>query len=84
MVTYKIYPLPGLSDKSLTGSFDVSDASTLGSLLDAISEKDGMDFSADVQFLALFDGKPLDISESRDKAVTDGSQLLIVPTLMGG
>jgi len=84
MITYKIYPLPGMSDKSLSGSFDSSGIQTLGSLIEAISKKDGVDFSADVPFLALLDGKTLDLSESRDKAVTDGSELLILPAIMGG
>ena len=84
MITYKIYPLPGISDKSLTGSFGTDKVQTLGGLLGAISEKDGVDFSADVPFLAVLDGKVLDISENRDRAVEDGSELLILPTIMGG
>ena len=84
MITYKIYPLPGICDKSLTGSFGTNEVRTLGSLLDAISAKDGVDFSVDVPFLAVLDGKVLDLSENRDRTVEDGSELLILPTIMGG
>ena len=84
MITYKIYPLPGISDKSLTGSFEADDVRTLGDLVNAISDKDGVDFSADVPFLAVLDGKALDLTENGDRLIEDGSQLLILPTIMGG
>ena len=89
MINYKIYPLPGLCDKTLAGSFDagsleVSDAPTLGGLLDAIAEQDGVDFTAGVELLALLDGKPLDLFANRDKVLGENSELFILPMIMGG
>jgi hypothetical protein len=84
MITYKIYPLPGMCDRSKKGSFEANDIHTLDDLLSAISGREGVDFSVDVPFLVMLDGKTLDLSENMDKTVGDGSELLILPVLMGG
>ena len=84
MLAYKIYPLPGICDRTLTGSVEASEASTMGQLLDAISGLEGVDFAAGTPFLALLDGKALDIFESSDRIVEDGSELVILPAIMGG
>jgi len=87
MITYKIYPLPGMCDRTLTGSLEAGGGSTLGDLLNAISGRDSVDFftvTADAPFLALLDGKPLNLSEGRDRVIEDGSELLILPAIMGG
>jgi sulfur carrier protein ThiS len=94
MITYKIYPLPGICDKTLKGSVEANEGRpisietggvrTLGDLLSAISDRDGVDFTADVPFLALLDGKPLNLSEESDRVLEDGAELLILPAIMGG
>jgi hypothetical protein len=84
MITYKIYPLPGICDKSKKGSLAATDINTLDDLLSAISNREDVDFAIDLPFLVMLDGKTLELSESRDLIVGDGSELLILPALMGG
>ena len=84
MISYKIYPLPGMCEKTLTGSLEAKDLRTLGDLLSIITDRDGVDFAADTPFLALLDGKTLDLSKNRERIVEDGSELLILPAIMGG
>jgi hypothetical protein len=84
MITYKIYPLPGINDKTLTGSFEAGCFRTLGELIGAIEGRDGVDLTADVPFMALLDGKPVDLLEAGEKVLTDDSKLFILPHIMGG
>ena len=84
MITYKIYPMPGICDRALTGALGTEAVRTVGDLLRAASGREDTDFLAGVDHLALLDGKPLDVRRDRDRRVEDGSELVVLPAIMGG
>ena len=84
MIKYKIYPMPGICEKTITGSVGEGETQTLGELLNAITKQDEVNLLTDAPFLALLNGKILDLSENTDISIADGSELVIMPAIMGG
>ena len=84
MITYKIYPLPGICDKAMTGSLGTEGVRTVGDFLRAASGKGDADFLEGVDHLALLNGKQIDLLADRDRCLEDGSELLVLPVIMGG
>lgn len=84
-ISFKVLLIPGLNEKTLSGTVDTDERTNLLWLLEYIDSRYGVNLLLhDKDFIALLDGKSIDLGENRYKNISSCSDLFVFPMISGG
>ena len=80
----KILIIPGINTRTINDKIEIEPDTTIAWLLDYINKKCGIDLQLEGNFIALLDGKSVDIILNKTRIIGDTKEFMVIPMISGG